>query len=223
MNKLLEARGLWKTFASGAQKLEVLRGLDLEAREGDMIAITGVSGSGKSTLLHLIGGMDKADAGVIVIQGREISGLDAIALSRFRNETIGFVFQFHHLLPEFTALENVTMPLLLRGESLEKAAETGRGILIEVGLEGRQHHRPGELSGGEQQRVALARALVARPRLLLADEPTGNLDPDTGEAVGRLFRALHNKHGLTSVLVTHNERLAAICSHVFRLEHGRLI
>jgi len=222
MNDLLAIRDLCKGFVSGSQRLEVLAGLCLDLPPGEMIAITGASGSGKSTLLHLIGGMDRADAGSIRIMGRELAGLTPAEMSVFRNKTIGFVFQFHHLLPEFTAEENVMMPLLLRGAPPGEAKTRAVEKLEEVGLEDRRAHRPGELSGGEQQRVALARALIGDPQLLLADEPTGNLDPHTGDAVGELFRSLHLRRGLTSILVTHNERLAHICSRVYRLENGRL-
>jgi lipoprotein-releasing system ATP-binding protein len=223
MSRLLDVHGLRKSYASGNQRLEILSDLSLAVDEGEMIGITGVSGSGKSTLLHLIGGMDRPDRGSIRILGREITDLEALELSLFRNETIGFVFQFHHLLPEFTALENVTMPLLLRGVFPAEAAESADYLLQEVGMEARSHHRPGELSGGEQQRVALARALIGRPRLLLADEPTGNIDLHTGHSIGILLKELHAKHGLTSIIVTHNEKLAQICSRVYRLENGILI
>ena len=223
MSKLLEVRELFKGYRSGDQLLEILTGLSLAVEEGEMVGITGVSGSGKSTLLHLIGGMDRPDRGSIRILDRELSDLTPLDLSDFRNKTIGFVFQFHHLLPEFTALENVMMPLLIRGTPAPDAAASAEALLNEVGLDKRGHHRPGELSGGEQQRVALARSLVGKPRLLLADEPTGNVDPHTGQAIGALFRKLHDKHGLTSIIVTHNEQLARICSKVYRLENGRLI
>jgi lipoprotein-releasing system ATP-binding protein len=222
MSKLLEVQSLFKSYTSGTQRLEVLAGLSLELETGDMAAVTGVSGSGKSTLLHLIGGMDRPDAGSIRIDGQEITRLDTEQLSHFRNRTIGFVFQFHHLLPEFTALENVTMPLLLRRTGNVDAAAEGKAMLRRVGLEGRAHHRPGELSGGEQQRVALARALVGRPKLLLADEPTGNLDTHTGEEVAGLFRELHRLQGLTSIIVTHNEKLARTCIRSYHLENGNL-
>jgi lipoprotein-releasing system ATP-binding protein len=222
MNRLLDVRELYKGYASGDQHLEILSGLSLAVDQGEMIAITGASGSGKSTLLHLIGGMDRPDKGSIRILDRELSTLDALELSRFRNKTIGFVFQFHHLLPEFTALENVMMPLLLRNASPQESAEAADALLREVRLGQRSHHRPGELSGGEQQRVAFARALIGNPRLLLADEPTGNVDPNTGEAIAALLKELHAKHGLTSILVTHNEKLARICSQVYRLQNGRL-
>ena len=222
MSDLLQVRNLCKSYRSGAERLDVLVDLSLDLSEGEMVAVTGASGSGKSTLLHLIGGMDRPDKGSITILGRDVAGLGSAELSQFRNEIVGFVFQFHHLLPEFTALENVMMPLLVRGRPAAEAGEPARALLNEVGLLARGHHRPGELSGGEQQRVALARALVGRPRLLLADEPTGDLDPNTGDAMGKLIRTLHAKHGLTSILVTHNEHIAEICSGSYRLEHGQL-
>ncbi len=223
MSKLLEVHELCKGYNSGDQRLEILVNLSLVLNQGEMVAVTGASGSGKSTLLHLIGGMDQPDQGSIRILQRELSKLSPSELSGFRNRTIGFVFQFHYLLPEFTALENVMMPLLLRGIPPQEAAQSAQDLLKQVGLAGRSHHRPGELSGGEQQRVALARALIGKPRLLLADEPTGNVDPQTGQAIGELLLAVHARHGLTSIIVTHNERLARICSQVRRLENGALI
>jgi lipoprotein-releasing system ATP-binding protein len=223
MNSLIEVNDLCKGYRSGAQRLEILTGLCLTIDKGEMIAITGVSGSGKSTLLHLLGGMDRPDRGSIKISGREISNLDPLELSIFRNRTIGFVFQSHHLLPEFTALENVMMPLLLRDKAGHETVEAGKKMLADVGLEQRSHHRPGELSGGEQQRVALARAMAGNPLLLLADEPTGNLDPKTGQGIAELFHTLHCSHALTSILVTHNEKLAQTCSRIYHLENGKLI
>jgi lipoprotein-releasing system ATP-binding protein len=222
MSRIIEIQDLHKGYVSGDQRLEILIGLSLAVDEGEMVGITGVSGSGKSTLLHVVGGMDRPDRGSIRILDREIAGFKPAELSGFRNETIGFVFQFHHLLPEFTALENVMMPLLIRGAIPTEAAKSAEDLLREVGLGERMHHRPGELSGGEQQRVAIARALIGRPRLLLADEPTGNVDPETGRAIGALLRDLHAKHGLTSIIVTHNEELARICSRGLRLEKGLL-
>jgi lipoprotein-releasing system ATP-binding protein len=223
MSRLLEVNDLYKSYDSGDQRLEIIAALSFMLDDGEMAGITGVSGSGKSTLLHLIGGMDRPDRGSIRVLNRELSSLTTQELSSFRNRTIGFVFQFHHLLPEFSALENVMMPLLLRGVSVQEATEPAEELLGEVGLKNRSHHRPGELSGGEQQRIALARALIGKPRLLLADEPTGNLDPHTGETIGMLFRKVHEKHSLSSIIVTHNERLARICTKVYRLENGVLI
>jgi lipoprotein-releasing system ATP-binding protein len=222
MNRILEIRNLCKSYISGDQPLEILSGLSLSVDEGAMIGVTGVSGSGKSTLLHLIGGMDHQDRGTIRILDQEISNLNPSDLSIFRNKTIGFIFQFHHLLPEFSALENVMMPLLLRGTSPAEAGERAKVLLDEVGLNSRKQHRPGELSGGEQQRVAIARALVGKPKLLLADEPTGNLDPHTGQTIAELLQKLHARHDLTSIIVTHNEKLARICSRTYHLENGSL-
>ncbi len=222
MSNLVQVTGLYKGYRSGTAHLEVLADLNLDLEEGEMLAVTGVSGSGKSTFLHLLGGMDRCDQGSIRVQGKEITKLGLPDLSRYRNQTVGFVFQFHHLLPEFTAMENVMMPLLLRGEPAFEAREKAHASLADVQMEGRVHHRPGELSGGEQQRVAMARALVGRPRLLLADEPTGNLDAQTAGAIGALLQSLHARYNLASILVTHNERLAAICSRACRLENGRL-
>jgi lipoprotein-releasing system ATP-binding protein len=222
MSSLIEVDSLYKGFRSGSQRLEILIGLCLEVEKGDMIAITGASGSGKSTLLHLLGGMDKPDGGSIKILGREISNLGPQEMSRFRNRTIGFVFQSHHLLPEFTALENAMMPLLLRNTDRQEAAAAAEKLLADVGLDQRSHHRPGELSGGEQQRVALARALAGAPPLLLADEPTGDLDPKTAQGIEELLHALHTRHALTSVVVTHNEKLAQTCDKIYRLENGAL-
>jgi lipoprotein-releasing system ATP-binding protein len=222
MSNLLAARNLCKSFRSGEERLEVLSDLSVDLDEGQMMAVTGVSGSGKSTLLHLLGGMDRPDQGSIRIQGTEITSLSLQELSGFRNRIVGFVFQFHHLLPEFTALENVMMPLLLRDCPPAEARTLAQAALDDVRMAARVHHRPGELSGGEQQRVAIARALVGKPRLLLADEPTGNLDLHTGEAIGELLRSLHELHGLASIVVTHNEKLAGLCSRVLRLEDGKL-
>jgi lipoprotein-releasing system ATP-binding protein len=223
MNDFLVVRDLCKSYRSGAGQLDVLVGLSLTLAKGQMIAITGVSGSGKSTLLHVLGGMEKPERGSILIAGRELLDLNPAELSTFRNETLGFVFQFHHLLPEFSAVENVMMPLLIRGVAAPAARRAAEGALEDVGLGARIHHRPGELSGGEQQRAAIARALVGRPQLILADEPTGNLDPHTGDSIGVLLHELHVRHNLSSVLVTHNEKLARICSRVYRLENGNLL
>jgi lipoprotein-releasing system ATP-binding protein len=223
MSDILKVQKLCKGYRSGAERIQVLLDLSFDLAEGEMMAVMGVSGSGKSTLLHLLGGMDRPDQGSIIIQGTEITALDQVKLSGFRNHTIGFVFQFHHLLPEFTALENVMMPLLLRGEQPDSARKRARATLVDVRMEERLDHRPGELSGGEQQRVAISRALVGQPKLLLADEPTGDLDPHTGMAIGELLRNLHARHGLTSIVVTHNEKLAGMCTRICHLEDGKLI
>jgi lipoprotein-releasing system ATP-binding protein len=223
MSDFLVVHDLCKSYRSGTERLDVLIGLSLLLEKGQMIAITGVSGSGKSTLLHVLGGMDRPDKGSIRITGREMLDLGPHELSNLRNKTLGFVFQFHHLLPEFSAAENVMMPLLIRGVAPPEARRVAQAALEDVGLGARAHHRPGELSGGEQQRAALARSLVGRPQLLLADEPTGNLDPHTGDSIGMLLHELHVRHNLSSILVTHNEKLARICSRVYRLENGKLV
>src|SRR5437867_8823908 len=187
-----------------------------------MLAITGASGVGKSTLLHVLGTLDRPEAGRLSVDGEEVLGLGEDRLRRLRNQVLGFVFQFPHLLPEFTALENVMMPALIARLAAAEAARRAAALLAELGLAARTHHRPGALSGGEQQRVAVARALVQSPRVLLADEPTGNLDQDTGEKLHRLLRRLNEEKGITVVVVTHNERLAAACDRTLRLEAGRL-
>jgi lipoprotein-releasing system ATP-binding protein len=215
-------QGLNKFYSVGEQRIHVLRDLELEVPEGEMLAIVGASGVGKSTLLHLLGGLDRADGGSVRVAGSELSSLADPALVEFRNRHVGFVFQFHHLLPEFDALENVEMPMRIarrpRGESHDRAAT----LLGRVGLAERLTHRPGMLSGGEQQRVAVARALVMQPALLLADEPTGDLDESTADSLHALLRQMHSEHGLTSVIATHNPRLATACDRVLRLERGRL-
>lgn len=223
MSSVLEVKNLHKSYRSGNEWLHILAGLELELEEGHLLAITGESGSGKSTFLHLIGGMDRPDAGEIRFEGRDISQYSRHDLARYRNAKIGFVFQFHHLLPEFSALENVMFPLLIRGVSSQGAAQTASSYLEEVGLDKRIQHRPGELSGGEQQRVAVARALAGQPKLLLADEPTGNLDEHTAQAVFELILEIHRKRRLTSILVTHNLKLARRCDGEKRLTEGKLV
>jgi lipoprotein-releasing system ATP-binding protein len=221
-DELIRAEKLNKIYTNGSSRVHVLKDLEVSVAEGDMIAIVGASGSGKSTLLHLLGGLDRPTSGRVLVEGFDIFSQANVDLARFRNEAVGFVFQFHALLPEFTALENVMMPLMIGGTRRSEAVRSAAAMLDSVGLRDRAGHRPAQLSGGEQQRVAIARALVHRPRLLLADEPTGNLDSKTGEVVFSLLTALHKAHGLTSVLVTHNERLAAACDRVLHLADGKL-
>jgi len=223
MPPLIEARGLKKTYMSGDRPLTVIDGLDLAVSSGETVAIVGASGTGKSTLLHLLGGIDRPSAGEIIFEGRRLDALSATALARYRNAAVGFVFQFHFLMPDFTALENVQMPLLLGGERSGPAARRAAELLADVGLADRGHHRPGELSGGEQQRVAIARAVGRAPQLLLADEPTGNLDRGTGEAVFSLLQRLNRERGLTMVVVTHNRELALACGRTLTLEGGRFV
>jgi len=219
---LLRAVGLSKKYRSGESDLVVFAGLDLEVAGGERLALVGESGAGKSTLLHLLGGLDRPSQGRIYFRGQDISELPDRDLAGFRNRQIGFVWQFHYLLPEFTALENVMMPLLIRGLGREEAEPEAMARLEEVGLKARASHRAGELSGGEQQRVVLARALVARPSLLLADEPTGNLDWKTGGMIMDLIDELHRTHRLTSVLVTHNLVFARRADRVLKLDGGVL-
>ena len=219
----LEARGIGKSYLVGVTPLTVLRGLDLDVAAGEMLAIVGASGVGKSTLLHVLGGLDRADAGSVSVGGTNLTGLPDAEVVAFRNRHVGFVFQFHHLLPEFTALENVEMPMRIARMPAAEARPRATELLERVGLANRMEHRPGMLSGGEQQRVAVARALVMRPSVLLADEPTGNLDEHTAESLHALLAEMHHAHGLTSVIATHNPRLAAACDRVLRLEDGRLV
>jgi len=222
MSNIVEVRGLGKTYFTGSNRVEVLKGIDLDLEQGTTVALVGASGAGKSTLLHLLGALDRPTDGTVLYQGADIFRKSDRELALFRNRSIGFVFQFHHLLPEFTALENVMMPALIARVSKEKARAEAEELLADVGLAHRLTHRPGELSGGEQQRVAIARALALSPELLLADEPTGNLDMKTSEGVHALLADLQHKKGLTLVVVTHNERLAAAMGRVVRLADGRL-
>jgi lipoprotein-releasing system ATP-binding protein len=220
---LIDVAGLVKSYATATGRLEVLHDLDLSVEPGEMLAIVGASGVGKSTLLHVLGGLDDFDAGTVRIGDAAIHEMNDEARVAFRNSRVGFVFQFHHLLPEFTALENVEMPLRIARVAAAERTRRAEELLGRVGLSGRMTHRPGALSGGEQQRVALARALVTRPLLLLADEPTGNLDEATAQDLQALVREMHREHGLTSVIVTHNSALAASCDRVLRLEGRRLV
>jgi lipoprotein-releasing system ATP-binding protein len=208
---------------SGPVALHVLNGIDLDIGKGEMLAIVGASGVGKSTFLHILGGLDRPTSGKVFYGDVDVFGLENDRIARFRNERVGFVFQFHHLLPEFSALENVMMPALIRGTGRKEAAETAMNILVDVGLGGRVHHRPGELSGGEQQRVAVARALMLNPDVVLADEPTGNLDTHTGEAVHELLQKINKEKGITFVIVTHNDKLAVRADRVLRMMEGKMI
>ena len=222
MSEFLRVRDLRKSFRMGAEELHILKGVELTVRQGEFVAIVGPSGVGKSTLLHILGGLDRPTAGEVYYKGVEVSRWPEAELAAFRNQTVGFVFQFHHLLPEFTAVENTMMPALIGRRSPASAQEAATGILKRVGLAERFAHRPGELSGGEQQRVAIARALVLSPDVLLADEPTGNLDLKTGEAIFDLLRELNREQGLTVVLVTHNEWFAQKTDRLLRMADGQL-
>jgi lipoprotein-releasing system ATP-binding protein len=219
----VDVRGLDKTYKTAGGPIAVLRDLTMSVERGEMVAVTGASGVGKSTLLHVLGGLDACDAGTIRIGDVELCGLADGERVAFRHRHVGFVFQFHHLLPEFTALENVEMPLLIGGVDREERRTRAMTLLARVGLAARASHRPGALSGGEQQRVAVARALVCRPAVLLADEPTGNLDEHTASELHGLLREVHKDTTLTSVIVTHNPVLAAACDRIFRLETGHLV
>lgn len=219
---MLEAIELSKVYQTPAAELVIFQGLKLNVAKGNLVAVIGPSGAGKSTLLHLLGGLDAPTSGQVLFRGEDVFALPSVRLSDFRNRHVGFVFQFHHLLPEFTAVENAGMPLLVRGNDREEALSRAGQLLERVGLGARLAHKVGELSGGEQQRVAIARALVGEPEIFLADEPTGNLDLLTGEEVFDVVQELHVEQGLTSVIVTHNERIAAKCEEVWKIENGHL-
>lgn len=222
MSSILEVRGLCKTYTSGSNRVEVLRGIDLVLEAGTTTALVGASGAGKSTLMHLLGALDRPTSGIVLFRGEDVFKKNDRELAAFRNRSIGFVFQFHHLLPEFTALENVMMPALIARVKRNKALKDARDLLEDVGLGHRMTHRPGELSGGEQQRVAIARALALEPDILLADEPTGNLDMKTSDAIHAMLADLQVRKGLTLVIVTHNERLALAMGSTVRLTDGKL-
>jgi lipoprotein-releasing system ATP-binding protein len=218
----VEARALNKSYPVANNRLQVIRNLDLQVEQGEMVAIVGASGAGKSTLLHLLGGLDRPDSGDVQVGEATLSAIADAELVAFRNRHVGFVFQFHHLLPEFSAVENAEMPLRIARVRPDEARPRATALLTRVGLGERLDHRPGMLSGGEQQRVAVARALVMQPSLLLADEPTGDLDETTADALHHLLREMHAEFGLTAIIATHNPRLAQQCDRILRLEAGAL-
>ena len=222
-SSLVAARGIYKTYNSDKAKIEILKGVDLTLEKGDSMAVVGASGIGKSTLLHILGTLDRPDAGSLLFKGEDVLKFNSVKLARFRNRSIGFVFQFHHLLAEFSALENAMMPALIHGESKMSALSAAEKILVRVGLKERLHHRVNKLSGGEQQRVALARALVLNPDLLLADEPTGNLDRRNSDQVHELLLALNEEMGMSLVVVTHNTVLASYMSRHVTIAEGQLV
>lgn len=217
---IISVRGLSKSFRMGSTEVSVLRGIDLDVSKGEMLSIVGASGVGKSTLLHVIGALDKPTSGQVIYDGRDVFSMSNGELATFRNRNVGFVFQFHHLLPEFSALENVLIPSMIGGMEPQGAKRRAEALLEEVGLSGRLTHRPGELSGGEQQRVAIARALMSEPKVILADEPTGNLDTHTAQSIHELLKRLNHEKGLTSIIVTHNERLAEMGDRTVRMVDG---
>lgn len=222
MGNLLEAQGITRQYRMGSAVLEVLKGIDLSVRQGEVVAVVGPSGVGKSTLLHILGGLDRPSSGSVRVDATDVFALPDAERARFRNRSVGFVFQFHHLLSDFTALENVMLPLLIQGQDADRAREPARRLLLAVGLSERLDHLPSELSGGEAQRVAVARALVAEPRLVLADEPSGNLDVERSAELHEMIWRLARELDQTFIIVTHDPDLAARADRVIRLEDGRI-
>jgi lipoprotein-releasing system ATP-binding protein len=220
---ILECINLHKSFQTGAGRIDVLKGVDLEVKQGEILAVIGASGVGKSTLLHILGALDKPTQGEVRYDGKSIFSLKDKELARFRNQKIGFVFQFHHLLPEFSALENVMMPRLIAGEEKENIIDKALKLLSQVGIEDRATHRPAELSGGEQQRVAVARALISDPELVIADEPSGNLDQKNAEGLHNLLKELNQNQGYTLVVATHNQSLAQTAERIITLKDGKAV
>ena len=220
---MIEAVNLTKSFQMAGLELTVLKSINLTIAQGEILAIVGASGAGKSTLLHILGTLDRPTSGTVLFEGQDLFQLSDQKQAEFRNRRIGFVFQFHHLLPEFTALENVCLPAYIQNRSAQDAQAEATSLLKDVGLEHRMNHKPGELSGGEQQRVAVARALIQQPNLVLADEPTGNLDTHTGDALFTLMRTLNRSRGITFVIVTHNEKLSAQADRIIYMEDGQII
>jgi lipoprotein-releasing system ATP-binding protein len=220
---MIEAVNLTKSFQMAGLELTVLKSINLTIAQGEILAIVGASGAGKSTLLHILGTLDRPTSGTVLFEGQDLFQLSDQKQAEFRNRRIGFVFQFHHLLPEFTALENVCLPAYIQNRSANDAQAEATSLLKDVGLEHRMNHKPGELSGGEQQRVAVARALIQQPNLVLADEPTGNLDTHTGDALFTLMRTLNRSRGITFVIVTHNEKLSAQADRIIHMEDGQIV
>lgn len=221
--KIIEVSGVTKSYNIGTRELQVLKGIDFTVNQGEIVAVVGASGAGKSTLLHIVGTLDKPTSGKVLFDGEDVFSLPDEKIARFRSLQIGFVFQFHHLLPEFTALENVAMPALIAGKKLSQVTGHALDLLAEVGLSERAEHRPSELSGGEQQRVAVARALVNNPKVILADEPSGNLDSVNAESLHRLLLDLCGNHKTTFLIATHNDHLTGLAHRVFKIQDGKLV